>query len=281
LWRTQAPKRRPPGFIEPCIPTRVDKPPVGPQWIHEIKHDGYRLIARKQGDRVRLFTRRGYDWTARYPLIASAVARLRATSAVIDGEAVFCDDSGLADFEMLHSRDHDARALLYAFELLELDGADQRPQPLEARKAALARLLKGPAIGIQYGSSIMSTSPTTARPSLNTPASWGSRASSRSAATIPTSRVGQRPGSRSRTRPLPACSGSSTSRDLRRDHPGHPVLRDSRRRGRAPRGARPVPDASPGVPKAGEAGRGPARAEMLKRPPAPSMRRRAVARKRA
>jgi bifunctional non-homologous end joining protein LigD len=54
----QAAKRRPPGFIEPCIPTRVDKPPVGPQWIHEIKHDGCRLIVRKQSDRVRLFTRR-------------------------------------------------------------------------------------------------------------------------------------------------------------------------------------------------------------------------------
>ena len=54
----QAAKRRPPGFIEPCIPTRVDKPPVGPQWIHEIKHDGCRLIVRKQDDRVRLFTRR-------------------------------------------------------------------------------------------------------------------------------------------------------------------------------------------------------------------------------
>jgi hypothetical protein len=55
LWRTPAAKRRPPGFIEPCIPTRVDHPPVGPQWVHEIKHDGYRLIVRKQADRVRLF----------------------------------------------------------------------------------------------------------------------------------------------------------------------------------------------------------------------------------
>jgi bifunctional non-homologous end joining protein LigD len=89
LWRTQAPKRRPPGFIEPCIPTRVEKPPVGPQWIHEIKHDGYRLIVRKAAGRVRLFTRRGYDWTDRYPLIVTAATKLRASSATIDDEAVY------------------------------------------------------------------------------------------------------------------------------------------------------------------------------------------------
>jgi ATP-dependent DNA ligase len=148
LWRNQAAKRRPPGFIEPCIPTRVSKPPIGPQWIHEIKHDGYRLIVRKRGERVRLFTRRGYDWTDRYPLIAAAVARLRATSAVLDGEAVCCDDSGIADFEKLHSRAHDGSAILYAFDLLELEGVDHRPQPLEARKTALARLLRKARSGI-------------------------------------------------------------------------------------------------------------------------------------
>jgi bifunctional non-homologous end joining protein LigD len=76
LWRTGWPAKRP-GIIEPCIPTQVSKPPVGPQWIHEIKHDGYRLIARKREGRVRLFTRRGYDWTERYPRISAAVATLR------------------------------------------------------------------------------------------------------------------------------------------------------------------------------------------------------------
>jgi ATP-dependent DNA ligase len=148
LWRSQAAKRRPPGFIEPCIPTRVDKPPVGPQWIHEIKHDGYRLIVRKQGDRVRLFTRRGYDWTDRYARIATAVANLPVTSAVLDGEAVCCDDAGVADFEKLHSRTHDGLAILYAFDLLEVDGVDHRPQPLEARKAALAKLLRKARSGV-------------------------------------------------------------------------------------------------------------------------------------
>src|SRR5260370_21848000 len=74
LWRSSAPKRQPPGFIEPCIPTRSEKPPVGPDWIHEIKHDGYRLIVRKRGGKVRLLTRRGYDWTDPYPLVREAVA---------------------------------------------------------------------------------------------------------------------------------------------------------------------------------------------------------------
>jgi ATP-dependent DNA ligase len=85
-WRTKPPAKRP-GLIEPCIPTRAEKPPVGPQWIHEIKHAGYRLIARKRDGRVTLFTRNGFDWTERYPLIRAAVAALRVTSAVVDGEA--------------------------------------------------------------------------------------------------------------------------------------------------------------------------------------------------
>jgi hypothetical protein len=74
LWRTGRPPKRL-GIIVPCIPTRASKPPVGPRGIHEIKHDGYRLIARKRDGRVRLFTRRGYDWTQRYPRIAAAVGR--------------------------------------------------------------------------------------------------------------------------------------------------------------------------------------------------------------
>jgi uncharacterized protein YcfJ len=106
LWRTSRPAKRP-GIIEPCIPTRASKPPVGPHWVHEIKHDGYRLIARKRDDRVRLFTRRGYDWTDRYPLIRKAVAALQLGSAVIDGEVVCCDGAGVAVFEKLHSRAYD------------------------------------------------------------------------------------------------------------------------------------------------------------------------------
>jgi bifunctional non-homologous end joining protein LigD len=141
-WRTTGRPAKRPGIIEPCIPTRVSKPPVGPQWIHEIKHDGYRLIARKQDGRVRLFTRRGFDWTERYPRISAAVAALPAVSVTIDGEAVCCDDAGVAVFEKLHNRAHDGEAFLYAFDLLELDGEDWRPRPLDERKAQLEQLLK-------------------------------------------------------------------------------------------------------------------------------------------
>src|ERR1700748_1227140 len=68
------------GFVPPCIPMRVHKPPMGPDWVHEIKHDGYRLQVRRDGDAVRLFTRRGYDWSARYPAIVLAAMRLRPPS---------------------------------------------------------------------------------------------------------------------------------------------------------------------------------------------------------
>ncbi len=152
-WRTAAPLRRPVGFIEPQIPTRADKVPVGPQWIHEIKHDGYRLIVRRQGERVRLFTRRGYDWSDRYPLIVAAAAALPA-DATIDGEAVVSDDAGVADFERLHSREHDGQAVLYAFDLLGLDGEDMRSKPLFERKRALQRLLRRAKTGIQFNDHI-------------------------------------------------------------------------------------------------------------------------------
>jgi hypothetical protein len=68
------------GFVDPCIPSRAPKPPSGSDWVHEVKHDGYRLIVRRDGPTVRLFTRRGYDWTERYPAIASAAAKIGAQS---------------------------------------------------------------------------------------------------------------------------------------------------------------------------------------------------------
>jgi bifunctional non-homologous end joining protein LigD len=73
---------------QPCIPTRGTEVPAGPDWFHEVKHDGYRLIVQREGKRVRLLTRRGYDWSDRYPMIVEAARRLRKTSFVIDGEAV-------------------------------------------------------------------------------------------------------------------------------------------------------------------------------------------------
>jgi bifunctional non-homologous end joining protein LigD len=75
--------------FEPCLPTRGTKVPAGSEWLHEIKHDGYRLIVVRDGARVRLFTRNGHDWTGRYPLIVEAALKNRTTSFVIDGEAVW------------------------------------------------------------------------------------------------------------------------------------------------------------------------------------------------
>src|ERR1700730_12217249 len=110
----------PAGFIEPCLPTSARQPRTGPEWVHEIKHDGYRLMARRVGDRVRLFTRRGYDWSDRYPSIVGDTRALKATWALTDGEAVWCGPDGAADFDGLHSRAYDAQVFMYAFDLLEL-----------------------------------------------------------------------------------------------------------------------------------------------------------------
>jgi bifunctional non-homologous end joining protein LigD len=128
-------------LFEPCIPTRGTKVPSGPDWIHEIKHDGYRLIVQRDGKRVRLFTRNGHDWTERYPLIVEAALKNRSNSFVIDGEAVLLGVDGVSDFDGLHARQHDDEVQLYAFDCLALDGDDLRKLPLSLRKTNLARLL--------------------------------------------------------------------------------------------------------------------------------------------
>jgi ATP-dependent DNA ligase len=138
------------GYVAPCIPTLAAKPPSGPNWVHEIKHDGYRLIVRREGPLVRLFTRRGYDWTARFPGIARAAAKLYARSFTLDGEAVVCGEGGVAVFDALHRRGTTADAVLQAFDLLELNGKDQRPLSLSERRAKLERLLEGFAAGIVF-----------------------------------------------------------------------------------------------------------------------------------
>ena len=104
----------PAGFIAPCLPTKTDKLPSGDLWLHEIKHDGFRILARKDGDRVRLYSRPGNDMTRRFPLIAEALTGLRSRSCIIDGEAVACDENGLASFERIRYRQHDGDVFLYA-----------------------------------------------------------------------------------------------------------------------------------------------------------------------
>src|SRR5258708_29627240 len=105
-------------FIEPCLPSPADRPPSGSNWIHEIKHDGYRLMACRDPVGIRLITRRGNDWTTRFPLIVEAVNHLKVRSCLIDGEVVCCDDRG-------------------------------RREPIETRKATLASLLRNGKPGVR------------------------------------------------------------------------------------------------------------------------------------
>ena len=91
-------------FIEPCLPSPADRPPSGSNWIHEIKHDGYRLMARRDPIGIRLITRRGNDWSDRFPLVVEAVNHLKVRSCLIDGEVVCCDEHGLARFDVLRRR---------------------------------------------------------------------------------------------------------------------------------------------------------------------------------
>jgi bifunctional non-homologous end joining protein LigD len=130
-------------FVEPCLPSSAERPPSGPDWIHEIKHDGYRLMARRDSVGIRLLTRNGHDWSPRYPLIREAVNRLKVRSCLIDGEAVACDENGLAVFERLRRKREGRHVFLYAFDLLELNGTDLRREPIETRKATLASVLRG------------------------------------------------------------------------------------------------------------------------------------------
>src|SRR3984893_12093544 len=129
----------PAGLIPPCLPMMAPRPPSEFFWLHEIKYDGIRVIARKDSRRVRLYDRLGGDLTQRFPLIAEAMARL--PSCTIDGEAVVCDDSGIPSFDLLRRRQRDDRAFLCAFDLVELSGDDRRRDPLEQRKFDLSRLL--------------------------------------------------------------------------------------------------------------------------------------------
>jgi bifunctional non-homologous end joining protein LigD len=140
----------PAGFVAPCLPTSAPHPPSGELWLHEIKHDGFRVIARKDGKRVKLYSRPGNDLTKRFPLIVEALARLRSRSCVIDGEAVACGDDGIASFDRIRHRHHDVDVFLYAFDLIELDGDDLRRDPLAVRKATLASLLAHAAPGLRF-----------------------------------------------------------------------------------------------------------------------------------
>jgi len=130
------------------LPTKSAIVLHGPDWLHEVKYDGFRLIVHRDGDRVRLLTRNGHDWSGRYPWIVESALKNRTRQFVIDGEAVVLGVDGVSDFDGLYSRQHDEEGQLYAFDVLALDGEDLRRLPLTMRKTNLARLLARRADGI-------------------------------------------------------------------------------------------------------------------------------------
>ncbi len=154
LWRSRGPQRAPKGvpagFIIPaCRSTVSTKPPTGTGWVHEVKHDGYRLQIHAGKRRVRLYTMNGADWTDRYALVIEEARRIKVP-AVIDAEVVCTDKDGRADFDRLQSRCFEHEAIACAFDLLKLDGDDLRRLPLSERKARMRKLLSRSADGIQY-----------------------------------------------------------------------------------------------------------------------------------
>ena len=151
LWRPSRgrPSNAPAGFILPCRPTVADRPPTGPGWVHELKHDGYRLQIHVRDGRVRLYTMNGADWSKRYPRIVEEAARIKG-HAIIDAEVVCLDSKGVAQFDLLHNRSNDDAALALGFDLLALNGNDLRKRPLVERKTALSKLLIRSKGGIQY-----------------------------------------------------------------------------------------------------------------------------------
>ena len=154
------PRTLPTGFIAPCLPTKVHTLPSGGLWLHEIKHDGFRIIARRDGERMRLYSRPGNDFTRRFPLIVDALSRLRSRSCIIDGEAVACDENGVASFDLIRYRRHDDSSFLYAFDLIELNGDDMRRDPLEVRKATLRSMLAKAGLGLRFNEHLEGDGPT-------------------------------------------------------------------------------------------------------------------------
>jgi bifunctional non-homologous end joining protein LigD len=152
-WRKSNSVRPASGFIPPCLPHRAKAAPAGPDWVFEIKFDGYRIVARKDDTRVRIYSKNGADFTKRYPRIYEAVRQLKARSAIIDGEAIVYN-KGMPDFDFLHSRQFDERTSLVAFDLLELDGDDFRKEALVERKGRLLRLLAKAKDGIEFNDHI-------------------------------------------------------------------------------------------------------------------------------
>jgi bifunctional non-homologous end joining protein LigD len=131
------------GFVEPALAPSIEKVPAGDRWIHEIKFDGYRVQVHLANATVKIFTRRGNDWTNRFKKIANDAWHISAGSAIIDGEVIVPSENGVSDFSVLQNelRGKSKKLVLYAFDLLYLNGFDLRKAPLFERKALLRKLI--------------------------------------------------------------------------------------------------------------------------------------------
>jgi bifunctional non-homologous end joining protein LigD len=140
-------------FVPPCLARLQEKPPEGRDWVHEIKLDGYRIQACLSAGRVRLRTRKGLDWTDKFPPVVAAIARLPARQTLLDGEIVVEDTRGVSSFSALQEAlkaGQSGRFVYFVFDLLHLDGFDLARASLLARKALLKRLLRGQRGKLRY-----------------------------------------------------------------------------------------------------------------------------------
>lgn len=139
------PFRKMPHFVEPELCSLVEHAPAGENWVHEVKFDGYRSLARKENKKLQIFTRSGLDWTAKYLAIAGALNKIKAKSFLIDGEIAWIDDKGRTQFDGLQNalqNNLNDELVFYVFDLLYLNGKDLRDLPLIDRKKRLEKLIK-------------------------------------------------------------------------------------------------------------------------------------------
>jgi bifunctional non-homologous end joining protein LigD len=137
-------------FIAPCLPCIAMLPPSGDEWLHEIKHPGRRIIARRNGQYIRLFAGDGQDWTSSFPVLVESMSLLPVRSCIIDGDLVRGDEHGNPQAGSLPDAQPEAGASLYTFDLLEVNGFDLRRDRIEDRKYALTRVLRNPPAAIGF-----------------------------------------------------------------------------------------------------------------------------------
>jgi DNA ligase D-like protein (predicted ligase) len=150
--RTRPSAASPPAWIKPELAALVKAPPDGDDWLHEIKLDGYRMHARLDAGRVQILTRRGNDWTAKYPTVAKALAKLPTTSAYLDGELCGVLPDGRTAFNLIQNalEQGDASLVYFVFDLPFLDGENLTAMPLVDRKTRLEAFLVGAPDAIRY-----------------------------------------------------------------------------------------------------------------------------------